>query len=60
MREGGSLEFCAELFNILNHPSFGMPNNTVFTGANISSIAGVITNMATKSRQIQLALKLAF
>ena len=60
MGEGGNLEFRAEIFNILNHASFGMPNNTVFTGANISPTAGVITNTSTKSRQIQLALKLAF
>ena len=58
--EGGTLEFRAEMFNILNHTNFGMPNNTVFTGANLNRSAGVITNTATKSRQIQLALKLVF
>jgi hypothetical protein len=30
--EQGKLEFRAEFFNILNHPNFGMPNATVFSG----------------------------
>ncbi len=63
--EDGKLQFRAELFNILNHTNFGMPANTVFNGSATDKgtplgNAGVITNTATSSRQIQLALKLIF
>ena len=51
------LQFRAEFFNIFNHPSFGLPDNTV-TDANF----GVITSTALPDshREIQLALKLIF
>jgi hypothetical protein len=55
-----SLQFRAEAFNIFNHANFGEPNAVNFQGNNISSSAGVITNTATTSRQIQFALKLIF
>jgi len=58
--EGLNLQFRAETFNILNHPNFAYPNEVVFSGGNYSSSAGVITNTATTSRQIQFALKLMF
>jgi hypothetical protein len=66
----GSLQFRTEVFNILNHTSFGMPSSsTVFNGATSvlgayqqAPLAGVgqITTTATTSRQIQFALKLIF
>jgi hypothetical protein len=66
----GSVQFRMEVFNILNHPNFGMPASaTVFNGATSvlgayqqASLAGVgqITTTATTSRQIQFALKLLF
>ena len=66
----GSVEFRTEIFNILNHPNFGMPASaTVFSGATSvlgayqqAPLAGVgqITATATTSRQIQFALKLIF
>lgn len=54
------LQFRAEFFNILNRANFGTPNPIVFTGTGINSSAGVITNTATTSRQIQFGLKLMF
>jgi hypothetical protein len=66
----GSVEFRAELFNILNHTNFGMPAfATVFNGATSvlgayqqAPLTGVgqITTTVTTSRQIQFALKLIF
>jgi len=54
------LQFRAELFNILNHTNFGFPSMIAFDGAVQSSAAGLITNTATSSRQIQFGLKLTF
>jgi hypothetical protein len=58
--ESGKLEFRAEIFNILNHTNLGMPNNTIFNGASRNATAGQIASTSTKSRQIQLALRLLF
>jgi hypothetical protein len=66
----GSVEFRAEIFNILNHTNFGMPaSGSVFNGATSvlgayqqAPLTGVgqITTTVTTSRQIQFALKLIF
>lgn len=67
--EQGSLQFRAEFFNLLNRANFAMPNGTVFTGKNTdtgsyseapASTAGQILATSGTSRQIQLALKVAF
>jgi len=67
--EGGSLQFRAEVFNLLNRANFAAPNTTVFSGStsDIGSYteaplasAGQITTTATPSRQIQFALKVIF
>jgi Carboxypeptidase regulatory-like domain/TonB-dependent Receptor Plug Domain len=68
--EGINLQFRAEAFNILNHPNFGPPNTTVFSGslpaaagpapANANASAGFISTLSTNMRQIQLGLKLLF
>ena len=56
------LQFRAEAFNVLNHPSFQNPATAIFsniTGARVSS-AGQITATNSQPRQIQLSLKLLF
>ena len=58
LREQMTLQFRAEIFNILNHANFNQPNEVVFTPAGVSPTAGVITSTSTTSRQVQLALKL--
>ena len=59
--ERASLQFRAEVFNLLNHANFGPPNATVFSGTQVSASAGLISPpTATTSRQIQFGLKLIF
>ena len=55
-----NLQIRSEFFNALNHTNFGTPNAIVFSGTQISSTAGLITNTATTSRQIQFGMKLTF
>jgi hypothetical protein len=54
------LQFRVEAFNLLNRTNFASPNPVTFSGNNYSSSAGVITQTANPSRQIQFALKLLF
>ena len=54
------LQFRVEAFNLLNRTNFALPNTVTFSGNNYSSSAGVITQTANPSRQIQFALKLLF
>ena len=49
------VQFRAEAFNVLNHPSFSSPNTTV-----TSSSFGQITSQANSPRQLQFGLKLLF
>jgi len=53
-----SLQFRAELFNILNRANFNTPNLVAFTPAGISPTAGVVTSTSTTSRQVQFGMKL--
>ena len=50
------LEFRAEAFNLLNHPSFGPPGRDF----SVPSTFGVITNTVSSPRVIELALKFYF
>ena len=52
--EAAKLLLRVEAYNLFNHPNFNIPNRTAFT-ANFGNISS-----AQESRQIQLALKLAF
>jgi hypothetical protein len=57
--EGGSVQFRAEVFNILNRANFARPAAGIFSapGATPLATAGRITQTDTTSRQVQLALK---
>jgi hypothetical protein len=53
-----SLQFRAEIFNLLNRANFNTPNLIVFTPSGLSGTAGVITSTSTTARQVQFGLKL--
>ena len=55
VRESQQIEFRSEFFNMLNHPNFGLPGNTVDVPGGAS-----ITSTATDNRQIEFALKYTF
>jgi hypothetical protein len=55
LTERFALQFRSELFNITNHPNFGLPVNDVS-----SSSVGRVTQTSTTSRDVQFALKLVF
>jgi hypothetical protein len=54
--ERQSIQFRAEFFNLMNHPSFGGPSAVVSSAATF----GQITTTTTNARIIQLALKYNF
>jgi hypothetical protein len=58
IRERSTLQFRAELFNILNRTNFNSPNAITFTPTGVSPTAGVITSTSTTARQVQFGLKL--
>ena len=52
-----SVQFRAEVYNLLNRANFTTPNPVTFTPA-LSPTAGLITETSTPSRQMQFGLKL--
>src|SRR5580692_4086931 len=64
IRERMTLQFRAEIFNLLNRANFNTPNLIVFTPptpanpTGLSGTAGAITSTTTTARQVQFALKL--
>ncbi len=57
-----TIQFRAEAFNILNHPSFQIQatNTTIFAGTAVNASAGKIQATNSSPRQIQLALRFTF
>ena len=55
LTEGTNLEFRAEIFNLFNHPNYGLPV-PILTSPNFGQILGTVGT----SRQIQFALKFSF
>jgi hypothetical protein len=67
--EAGKVQARAEVFNVLNHANFSLPNERAFTGDTVAAAGasrapaanvGKITTTSTSSRQIQLTLKPIF
>ncbi len=61
IKERFSIQFRAEVFNILNHPNFGQPVNNLLA-ANFGQITATRTARGDlgSSRQLQLGVKLVF
>jgi hypothetical protein len=61
LMEGKNLVFRAEIFNLFNHPSFGLPQIALFTSARVhAGNEGVISTTTSQGRQIQLGMKFVF
>ena len=57
LREGATLQFRAEFFNLFNHAQFNEPGNSFSPG---STTFGVITSSAVPGRILQFGLKYSF
>jgi hypothetical protein len=57
LHERLTLQFRAEIFNLLNRANFNTPNLIVFTPTGVSGTAGAISSTATTARQVQFGVK---
>jgi hypothetical protein len=55
IREKVYLQIRMEVFNLINHPVFGAPNNTASNSA-----FGTITTQANRPRMVQFVARLVF
>ncbi len=53
-----TLQFRAEIFNLLDRANFNTPNLITFTPTGVSGTAGAISSTSTTSRQVQFGVKL--
>jgi hypothetical protein len=57
LHERLTLQFRAEIFNLLNRANFNTPNLIVFTPTGVSGTAGAISSTSTTARQVQFGVK---
>ena len=62
LKEGITMQFRTEFYNVWNHAQFNPPNNNLetFTNSPITNQFGVITSSSVPPRVIQFALKFLF
>jgi hypothetical protein len=61
LHEALNATFRAEVFNVMNHANFGLPNTTALAASGAAnSSAGRISYTVTTSRQLQFALRISF
>ncbi len=61
LTERQAIDFRWEVFNSLNHTNLGAPNNIVLeSSGRVAPTAGIITQTATTSRQMQFSAKYRF
>ena len=54
------VQFRGEVFNIFNHPNFGLPNDSVFTASGPNPTAGQITTQVGTARQSSAGIEVYF
>ena len=66
VKENISLEFRVEAFNLFNHPTFGIPEQYLYSGVDKNGneipnpTAGQITGTVGSARELQFAFKVRF
>ena len=61
VRESSNVVFRAEVFNIMNHANFDLPNYLALTATGVpNGSAGRVTDTVTSSRQVQFGIRINF